>query len=147
MKTQLELTPCESETLFLMSLNHPWRNVRIRAASLHLLGQGVHYTTVAQQCGISIPSIYNWLYAWEALGIIGLFGGHNGGRTPLLDETWVHSLTTIASNEALTLKQIAQKATEQHGQPMPSALKTVARTLRVNGFSFKRTRTSLKKKR
>ena len=58
MKIALSLTPCECETLFQLSINHPWRDARLRASGLLMLGKGEHATAVAKQCGVSHQSIY-----------------------------------------------------------------------------------------
>ncbi len=56
-KISLTLSECETETLTQLSINHPWRDARTRAAGLLL--------------GASHQSLYNWRHAWEARGLIG----------------------------------------------------------------------------
>jgi hypothetical protein len=40
MKIAPSLSPCESETLFQLSINHPWRDARLRAAAFLMLSKG-----------------------------------------------------------------------------------------------------------
>ncbi|MFZ2974447.1 MAG: helix-turn-helix domain-containing protein [Ferribacterium limneticum] len=69
-------TSCE--TLFQLSINHPWRDARLRASGLLMLSKGEHPNAIGQQCGVS-QTIYNWRHAWEQTGFVGLISGHAGG--------------------------------------------------------------------
>jgi transposase len=51
-----------------------------------------------------------------------------------------------ARTESMTLKQIALRIEEVHGQPLPCRLETLSVALKRAGFSYKRGRYSLKKK-
>ena len=145
MKIQLTLTECETETLVQMSINHPWRDARTRAAGMLMLGAKEHPTTIAQKLGVSHQSIYNWRHDWEALGITGLMGGHAGGRPQGLPAEMLATALSVARTEALTLKRIAERVEAAHQCPLPCSLETLSVRLRASGFSFKRTRLSLKK--
>ena len=145
MKIALSLTPCECETLFQLSINHPWRDARLRASGLLMLGKGEHATAVAKQCGVSLQSIYNWRHAWAQDGLVGLISGHAGGRPKKLNDAWLATVFELARTEALTLRGLVQRAEEIHGTPFPLSLDRLGVILRKNGFSFKRTRMSLKK--
>lgn len=59
MKIALTLSPCEAETLFQLSINHPWRDARLRASGLLMLGKGEHPNAIGQQCGVSHQTVYN----------------------------------------------------------------------------------------
>lgn len=50
-----------------------------------------------------------------------------------------------ARAESMTLRQIALRIEEVHGQPLPCRLETLSVALRRAGFSYKRGRYSLKK--
>jgi hypothetical protein len=52
----------------------------------------------------------------------------------------------VASAEVLTLKGIAQRIAATHQCPLPCSQGTLGKTLKAHGFSFKRTRISLKKR-
>jgi hypothetical protein len=60
MKIALILCPCECETLFQLSINHLWRDARLRASGLLMLSQGAHPIVIGRQCGVSHQTIYNW---------------------------------------------------------------------------------------
>lgn len=145
MKIKLTLNECETETLLQLSINHPWRDARIRAAGLLLLGSGEHPTRIAEKLKVSHQSIYNWRYAWEGQGLVGLIGGHTGGRPRLLPPAMVETIIATAAREALTLKRIAERVEAIHCSPLPCSLDTLGKVLKAHGFSFKRTRWSLKK--
>lgn len=145
MKIKVTLTECETETLVQMSINHPWRDARTRAAGILMLGAKEHPTAIAQKLGVSHQSLYNWRHDWETLGITGLMGGHAGGRPRALSAEMLATAVTIARTEALTLKGIAERLEAVHQCPLPCSLETLSVRLRASGFSFKRTRLSLKK--
>lgn len=145
MKCTLKLTSCERETLFQLSINHPWRDARLRATGLLMLSKEEHPVTIAQQCGVRFQSVYNWRKAWERRGIAGLIGGHVGGRPKKLSDAWLETVCELARTEARSLRGLAQRAEEIHGAPFPLSLDRLGRILKINGFSFKRTRMSLKK--
>jgi len=145
MKIELMLSESESETLLNLSINHGWRDVRVRGAGLLRLGAGVHPNVIANEWGVSHQSIYNWRHAWEERGVVGLIGGHQGGRPLLLSAALIATVVDVASKEALTLKGIAHRVEAIHQCVFPCSLDTLGAALKAQGFSFKRTRWSLKK--
>lgn len=145
MKITLKLTECETETLVQMSINHSWRDARTRAAGLLMLSAGEHPTTIAKKLGVSHQSIYNWRHSWEESGITGLMGGHAGGRPLALTAEMIATAVSMATQEALTLKGIAERIEAIHQCALPCSLDTLGDALKARGFSFKRTRLSLKK--
>ena len=146
MKIKPTLTECEKETLVQMSINHPWRDARTRAAGILMLSTTEeHLRLIAQKLGVSHQSLYNWRHGWVALGIAGLMGGHAGGRPQSLSAEMLSTAVSIARTEALTLKGIAERIESIHQRPLPCSLETLSVRLRATGFSFKRTRLSLKK--
>lgn len=48
MKIVLTLSPCECETLFQLSINHPWMDARLPASGLLMLSKGEHPTAIGQ---------------------------------------------------------------------------------------------------
>lgn len=109
MKCRLMLTDVEKLTLEQLSVNHRHRDIRTRAAVLSLIGNGVSAPKAAQRLGVSVQSPYNWVRAWLADGIVGLLGGHGGGRPRALSEAMVTTAAQVARAESLTLAQIAQR--------------------------------------
>ena len=110
-----------------------------------MLSQGKHPSVIGQQCGVSHQTIYNWRHAWEQEGLVGLISGHTGGRPRKLSEACLATVCELARTQALTLRGIVQRAEAIHGHPFPLSLDRLGVILRKNGFSFKRTRMSLKK--
>ena len=145
MKIKLTLTECETETLVQMSINHPWRDARTRAAGMLMLSAKEHPTAIAQKLGVSHQSLYNWRHGWEDTGIISLMGGLPMGARDRFRRLCSRRAMTIARSEALTLKGIAERIEAVHHCPLPCSLDVLSGRLRANGFSFKRTRLSLKK--
>ncbi len=146
MKMQLTLNDCEVQTLRQLSLNHPWRDARTRAAGLLDLFAGGHPSQISERLGVSPQSIYNWRHAWKKHGLTGLLSGHAGGRPPVLSPALIQTAMTVATEQALTLKGISQRVQEIEGGAIDYSLATLGRALKARGFSFKRTRWSLKKK-
>lgn len=144
MKCRLMLTDVEKLTLEQLSVNHRHRDIRTRAAVLALMGNGVSAPKAAQRLGVSVQSPYNWVRAWLADGIVGLLGGHGGGRPRALSEAMVTTAVQAASVESLTLAQIAQRVEAVHGE-LPCRIATLGMALKREGFTFKRNRFSLKK--
>ena len=144
-KIKLTLSESESETLLNLSIHHDWRDARVRGAGMLQLASGVHPDVVASKLGVSHQSIYNWRHAWEARGLVGLICGHQGGRPQALSAALVATAMEVATSEALTLKGIAQRIETIHQCTLPCSLDTLGKTLKARGFSFKRTRWSLKK--
>ena len=110
-----------------------------------MLGKGEHANAVGKQCGVSHQTIYNWRHAWAQDGLVGLISGHAGGRPKKLNEAWLATVFELARTEALTLRGLVRRAEEIHGAPFPLSLDRLGVILRKSGFSFKRTRMSLKK--
>jgi len=52
MKPTLKLSPCQYETLFQLSINHPWRDARLRATGMLMLSKAEGPVAVAEQCGV-----------------------------------------------------------------------------------------------
>lgn len=144
-KCTLSLDPVEILTLEQLALNHHHRDIRRRAAGLVRLGQGETPKVIAQRLDITPQVIYNWVHAWRERGIVGLLGGHVGGRPPSLPMEWLDTADTIARNEVLSLAGIAKAVEAHHQAPLPCSLGTLRNGLISRGLSFKRTRFSLKK--
>ncbi len=145
MKCVVELSEAEDKTLQQMSLNHPHRDIRIRAAGVLMLGRKIKLTEVAKQLEVSGQSVYNWAHTWRESGVCGLLVGHKGGRSCALSEAMIATAIEAANAELMTLKKIAQRVEEVHGVPFPCRLDTLSSTLKRAGFSYKRGRYSLKK--
>ena len=152
MKIERMLSDSESETLLNLSINHGGQDVRVRGAGLLRLGAGAHPDVIVNEWGQ--PSIDLQRAArLGGAGVVGLIGGHQGGRPLLLSAALRATVVDVASKEALTLKGIealtlkgiAHRVEALHQCVFPCSRDTLGAALKAQGFSFKRTRWSLKK--
>lgn len=107
MKCAAVLKAVEELALQQMSINHPQRDTRTRAAGLLMLGRGLKPLAIAAQLGVSGQSVYNWSHAWRERGVCGLMSAHNSWRHALLSEVQIAAALEIARAEPLTLGRIA----------------------------------------
>lgn len=148
MKCVVALTEAEEATLQQLSINHAYRDMRMRAAAVLMLASGkLRPMAVGAKLGMSGQSVYNWAHAWREQGVIGLLAkiGHKGGRPRAMTDEMIATAMELASTEPLTREQIVQRLEVQFG-PMPFVhLDTLSVALKRAGFTYKRNRLSLKK--
>ncbi|WP_175966511.1 helix-turn-helix domain-containing protein [Burkholderia sp. BCC0322] len=73
MKCVVVLTEVEEQTLQQLSINHPYQDMRTRAAALLMLAGGkLRPLAVGAKLGVSGQSVYNWALTWREQGVIGL---------------------------------------------------------------------------
>ncbi|KVP82172.1 transposase [Burkholderia ubonensis] len=148
MKCVVVLTEAEEQTLQQLSINHPYQDMRMRAAALLMLASGkLRPVAVGAKLGVSGQSVYNWAHTWREQGVIGLLVkiGHKGGRPRALSDEMITAVVRMASVEPLTREQIVQRLEAEFG-PLPFGhLDTLGVALKREGFTFKRNRLSLKK--
>jgi transposase len=144
-KCTLTLDAAEILTLEQLALNHRHQDIRRRATGLLRLSQGETPNEIAGRLMITPQVVYNWVHWWRERGIVGLLGGHVGGRPPSLPQEWLDTADTIARGEALGLAGIAKAVEAVHQASLPCSLGTLRNGLIARGLSFKRTRFSLKK--
>lgn len=147
MTVRIELNEAERLTLEELSKHHPFWDVRRRALGLLAVAAGERVTTVATVLGVTLQSLRNWKVGWRDLGLMGLLGGHRGGRPSKLTADLLASAAEAARREPLTLHEIADVIREAHPAAPPFSLARLAVGLKREGLSFKRCRLSLKKKR
>jgi transposase len=144
-KCTLTLDGEELLTLEQLALNHRHQDIRRRATGLLRLAQGETPNEIAGRLMITPQVVYNWVHGWRERGIVGLLGGHVGGRPPSLPKEWLDTADAIARGEALSLAGIAKAVEAVHQAPLPCSLGTLRNGLIARGLSSKRTRFSLKK--
>jgi transposase len=146
MKLKLTLDKAEQETLRQLSLNHQWKEVRKRGLALLMLAAGEKLVTIQQELESSHQSVYNWLSLWNECGIAGILKvKRHGGRQAKLPEQWVERALDLARSSPYSARQIAHCLETEFEQILPCSLRTLRRTLKEGGMSYKRTRLSLKK--
>jgi transposase len=144
-KCAVELTEPEKKTLQQLSRKHPHQDFRTRGLGLLELASGRRVHEIAVELEVSDKSVYNWAHSWNNRGLCGLLTGHKGGRPRALSDALIATAVEAAHAESMTLRQIALRIEEVHGQPLPCRLETLSVALRRAGFSYKRGRYSLKK--
>ncbi|WP_080432492.1 helix-turn-helix domain-containing protein [Burkholderia ubonensis] len=118
MKCVVILTEVEAQTLQQLSINHPYQDMRTRAAALLMLAGGkLRPMAVSEKLGVSGQSVYNWAHTWREQGVIGLLAkiGHKGGRPRALSDEMIAAAVRIASAEPLTREQITQRLETEFG--------------------------------
>ncbi|RQR48233.1 transposase [Burkholderia sp. Bp9126] len=148
MKCVVVLTETEESTLQQLSINHPYQDMRTRAAALLMLGGGLRPMAVGAKLGVSSQSVYNWAHTWREQGVIGLLAkiGHKGGRLRAVNDEMIAVAIRLVSTEPLTREQIVQRLEAQFGATPFEHLDTLSVALKRAGFTYKRNRFSLKKK-
>lgn len=147
-RTRPLLTPLTAEALQELkeaAAHHALMDVRDRARGVMALNAGHAPSTVAQILGVTARTVYNWAKWWNAQGLAGLLGGHNGGRPPTLTPAWVEAACEIAREEPLTLNGIKQRLRERHPDMPDVSADRLAVRLKERGLRFNRCRLSLKK--
>jgi transposase len=99
---------------------------------------------IGRKLNVSHPSLYSWQDAWESKGLV---SGHTDGRPLAMREDMIATAVTIASQEALCLKGIAERVEAAYQCKLPCTLEKLRKMLKWQGFGFKRMRMSLNKQR
>ncbi|HEY4541531.1 MAG TPA: IS630 family transposase [Noviherbaspirillum sp.] len=136
----------ERRTLFEMGMWYRHARVRRRAQALVRLAQGVTQTQVAKEFGVHLNSVRGWMGCWQRAGLVGLHVEKPAGRPRKLSAVVAERLRQVALAEGGTVRHIMQ-CMEERRMPLLVEPGTVQRWLKEMGFSYKRYRTSLKKKR
>lgn len=92
----LELTEAERVTLQELADHRPYPDFRRRALGILALAKGQPFPWVAEILGVSLPTPYNWAKAWQAKGLMGLLGGHQGGAPVKLTAEWLDTAEAMA---------------------------------------------------
>jgi hypothetical protein len=104
MKLSIKLTETERFTLQQLSLNHYYRETRMRGAGLLLLlAKGLKLLEVSKKPLVSFRALYNWIHMWCRAGICGLLCQYKGGRSRALSPEMVATAVDAACSESLSL--------------------------------------------
>jgi hypothetical protein len=79
---------------------------------------------------------YNWLKAWNAQGLIGLLGGHQGGAPAKFTPQLLDTAEQVARASPCTLAQIDRRLREIHPDAPPFSLDCLSANLKKRGLSF-----------
>ena len=141
-----KLTEPELVTFQQLAEHHPFADFRLRALGILALAQGHTYALVAGILGVSTPTPYNWVKAWRTRGLMGLLNGHKGGAPAKLTPELLDTAEKIARSSPCTLSQIEQQLRGIHPDAPQFSFDCLSINLKKRGFSFTRTRLTLKKK-
>jgi transposase len=147
MTIRITLDEAERSTLDALATHHPFGDFRRRALGVLAVGRGEPVTGVAAVLGVTVQSVRHWKVAWRDAGLVGLLGGHAGGRPRKLTEAMLDTAVAAATAEPLGLREIADRVRAAHPEAPPFSLDRLGARLKGRGLSFKRCRLSLKKKR
>jgi transposase len=141
------LSPAELLTLQEMSRHHPFGDFRFRARGVIALNDHLQPRVIAAVLGVTEQSVYYWAKWWKQRGLVGLLGGHKGGRPPNLTQEMVDTACEVVTSEALTLKAIRHRVRARYPHAKNFSVWRLGSRLRERRMSFKRCRLSLKCKR
>ncbi len=141
----LKLTEAECITFQELAEHHPYPDYRRRALGMLALAKGHPFPLVAEILGVTLPTPYNWLKAWNRYGLMGLLNGHQGGAPAKLTQELVDTAEQIARSSPCTLAQIEQQLRAIHPNAPQFSLDRLSVHLKKRGLAFIRTRHSLKK--
>ena len=145
MKCKLILTAEEVSTLEEMAAHHPYADFRPRALGLLALSEGTSVRDIAHFLRMSKQTIYQWSYDWQRAGLVGILGGHVGGRHPILTQAMIDTAVAAACAEPLRLADIAWRVHQAHPDAPDFSRDALTRALKSRRLSCQRTRMSLKK--
>lgn len=140
-----ELTTAELTTLEELGSHHHYASFRLRAKGILALEAGHKPAIVAEILGKTPQSVYNWAKWWREDGVVGILNGNKGRPPTKLIPAMLDTAVAVASQAALTLEEIKRRVLEQHPQAPDFSVRLLSAGLKIRGWSYKRTRMSLKK--
>ena len=140
-----ELSTVERTTLDEMGAHHHYASFRLRAKGILALDAGHKPCVVAAILGKTPQSVYNWAKWWREDGLAGVLDGNKGSPPTKLTPAMLDTAVAVAGQAALTLEEIKRLVLAQHPQAPDFSVRTLSAGLKMRGWSFKRTRLSLKK--
>lgn len=140
-----KLTAVERVTLEEMGAHHHYAAFRLRAKGILSLDAGYKPAIVAAILGKSPQSVYNWAKKWREVGLAGILDGNKGSPPTKLTPAMLDTAEAVAAQAALTLDEIKRRVRAEHPQAPDFSVRRLSAGLKMRGWSFKRTRLSLKK--
>jgi transposase len=141
----LKLTEPEWITLQELADHHPFPDFRRRGLGILALAKDYQFSQVAEILGVTVQTTYNWVHAWHSHGLMGLLRGHRGGAPTKLTPELLDIAEQIARTSPCTLAEIDRRLREIRPDAPQFSLDCLSENLKKRGFSFTRTRLSLKK--
>jgi transposase len=145
-KLTLTLNEDEKAQLTHLAQKHEKAYVRKRGLALLALAKGEHILSIASVLQVTDQAIREWVHQWNAEGIQGLMKLRKGAPPTKLTPDLVQIGLEAARQKPMFLAEIAAHIRQQRPDAPSFSLARLAVRLKEQGFSFKRTRLSLKKK-
>ena len=121
-----------------------WRQ-RERSLTLVYLDDGFTMRQVSEAIGIDIRTVGLTRKDWIARGFDSLVDSPRSGAPKKILAGQLETLVKIATEEPLTAKALLGRHIAEGGEPVH--VNTITKALKAAGFVWKRTRSSLKKKK
>lgn len=117
---------------------------RDRSQTILLLDEGIPSREVARQLGVALLTVYERRNRWRAKGLLSLHDAPRSGSPGRLSEEMLAGLKRWATEEALSARALLSRLQAEFGiQVHPNTIKNAMKRI---GFTWKRTRHSVKKK-
>ena len=100
---------------------------------------------ICQVLQLSDQPLYNWAKAWRTKGLVGVLDGNRDSPPRKLTDELLDTAVQIASEQALSLGQIAQQLRQSHPEAPCVSLDRLSMWLQRRGLSYKKGRGSLEK--
>ena len=141
-----ELTEVDRITLEEMGARHRYAAFRLRAKGILSLNARHKPALIAVILGKTPQSVYNWAKWWREDGLVCILDGNKGSPPTKLTPAMLDTAEAVARQAALTLEEIKRRVCVEHPQAPDFSVGCLSAGLKGRGWSFKRTRLSLKKR-
>jgi len=139
------LTDDEQDALTTVYRDGEQRAQRRRAHAILLSHQGYTIYQICDILEVKRNTVSIWLKNWEATGLAGLKDKPRSGRRPIYDDQDRERLQELVEEHPHQVKTIRARLQEETGKA--ASIATIKRALKKIGYSFKRVRRSLKRRR
>lgn len=141
---QVEVSEEERKVLELGARSRSDLRQRERSQTILLLHEGIPSKEVARRLGVALLTIYERRNRWRAKGLLSLRDAPRSGSPGKLSDEMIASLKRWATEEALSAQALLSRLQAEFG--IQVHLNTVKNAVKRIGFTWKRTRHSVKKK-
>jgi transposase len=136
MKFVNKLTPEEIITLKELNHNCTIHRLRIRALILLMSDRGLKINQISLAIDIVRDTVSTVIFAWDTIGIRGLYDDIRTGRPPIFNQKDKEVITDQIKKEPRNLKTVAAEVEKLTGKK--SSVDTIKRIAKKNGLIWKR---------
>lgn len=116
--------------------------IRVQAIVLSSKGYGI--SEISQMLDVHYNSVYQWIEKYEAKGKDGLLDKSGRGRHKIINESEIPKLEELVKENPRRINALMPKIIQTLGKPMSHW--TVKRALKLQDYTYRRVRSSLKDK-